>query len=193
MHEHMSIDLSPGDIGTESFDLLCRDLREAYRFGVRNIIDMTNRSMGRSPEHIKKLIDATGINIVMSTGYYLEKHIEKYVRDRSVEELADESVRDLTAGIGNSGMKAGVIGEIAWSHEGPCEMELKSWEAMCIAAQKTGAVISTHTSCDIQQIPQAEYLIAHGIPPDRIVIGHIEFYPDDESLKKMLRMGVYMP
>ena len=192
MHEHMSIDLSPGDIGTGSYDLLCRDLKEAYRFGVRNIIDMTNQSMMRSPEHIKRLIDETGINIVMSTGYYLEKFIGQYVRDRSIEDIAEESVRDLTVGIGNSGMKAGVIGEIAWCYEGPCEMELRSWEAMCIAAQETGAVVSTHPSRGIQQIPQAEYLIAHGVPPERIVIGHIEFYPDDESLKKLFGMGVYI-
>ena len=31
MHEHMSLNLSPADMGTESFDLLCMDLKEAYR------------------------------------------------------------------------------------------------------------------------------------------------------------------
>ena len=192
MHEHMSIDLSPGDIGTESFDLLCRDLREAYGFGVRNIIDMTNQSMGRSPEHVKRLIDETGMNIVMSTGHYIEKFIDPAIMEQTPEEIAEEAVRDLTKGIDDSGMKAGIIGEIAWCHDGPCEKELRSWEGMCIAAKETGAVVSTHPSRGVQQIPQAEYLIAHGIPPERIVIGHIEFYPDDESLKKLLGMGVYI-
>ena len=191
MHEHMSIDLSAGDIGTDSFDLLCEDLREAYKYGVRNIVDMTNQSMGRAPKHVKRLMDETGINIIMSTGYYLEKFIDPAIMERTVGDIAEEAVRDLTEGIGESKMKAGVIGEIAWCHEGPCEKELRAWEGMCIAAHRTGAVVSTHPSRGIQQIPQAEYLIAHGVSPEKIVIGHIEFYPDDEALKKLFSMGVY--
>ena len=190
MHEHMSIDLSPGDIGTGSFDLLCKDLKEAYGYGVRNIVDMTNQSMGRAPGHVKRLMEETGMNIIMSTGHYLEKFIDPDIMDRTPENIAEEAVRDLTQGIDGSDMKAGVIGEIAWCHEGPLEKELRSWEGMCIAAQRTGAIVSTHPSRGVQQIPQAEYLIAHGIAPERIVIGHIEFYPDDEALKKLLGMGV---
>lgn len=192
VHEHMSIDLTPGDIGTGSFELLCSDLKEAYKYGVRNIVDMTNQSMGRAPEHVRRLTEETGINIIMSTGYYLEQFIGKYIENSSVDEIAAGAVRDLTTGIGESGIRAGVIGEIAWCHEGPGKLELKSWEAMCIAAKKTGAVVSTHPSRGKQQIAQAEYLIGHGIPPERIVIGHIEFYPDDDSLKKLLGMGVYI-
>lgn len=192
MHEHMSIDLTPGDIGTESFELLCMDLKDAYRYGVRNIVDMTNQSMGRAPEHIRRLTEETGINIIMSTGHYLEEFIDPVVADQTAEEIAKEAIHDLTEGIDGSGIKAGIIGEIAWCYEGPCEKELKSWEGMCIAARRTGAVISTHPSRGIQQIPQAEYLISHGIPPERIVIGHIEFYPDDNALKKLLGMGVYI-
>lgn len=192
MHEHMSIDLTPGDLGTESFELLCTDLKEAYRYGVRNIVDMTNQSMGRAPEHIRRLTEETGINIIMSTGHYLEQFIDPVIMDQSAEEIAQEAVRDLTEGIGDSGMKAGIIGEIAWCYDGPCEKELRSWEGMCMAARRTGAVVSTHPSRGIQLIPQAEYLISHGIPPERIVIGHIEFYRDDETLKKLLGMGVYI-
>ena len=192
MHEHMSIDLSPGDIGTESFDLLCSDLKDAYRYGVRNIVDMTNQSMGRAPEHVRRLSEETGINIIMSTGYYLEETIDPAIMDLTAEDIAEKAVRDLTEGIPGSGMKAGVIGEIAWCREGPCEKELKTWEGMCIAACRTGAMVSTHPSCRLQTVPQAEYLISHGIPPERIVIGHVEFcYPDYETLKKLFDLGVY--
>lgn len=192
VHEHMSIDLTSGDIGTGSFDLLCADLREAYGYGVRNIVDMTNQSMGRAPEHVKRLMEETGINIIMSTGHYLERFIDPAIMDRKAEDIAEEAVRDLTEGIDGSGVRTGVIGEIAWCHEGPCEKELRSWEGMCMAACRTGAPVSTHPSRGVQQIPQAEYLISHGIAPERIVIGHIEFYPDDEALKKLLGMGVYI-
>ena len=192
MYEHMSINLSPGDIGTESVDLLCSDLKDAYRYGVRNIVDMTNQSMGRAPDHVRRLTEETGINIIMSTGHYVEQYIDPAIMDQTGEAVAEEAVRDLTVGIAGSGMKAGVIGEIAWCDEGPCEKELKSWEGMCIAARRTGAVVSTNPCHGVQQIPQAEYLISHGILPEQIVIGHIEFYLGDEALKKLLGMGVYI-
>lgn len=192
MHEHMSIDLTEGDLGSDSFDILCSDLKQAYDYGVRNIIDMTNQSMGRDPEYVAKLMEETGINVVMSTGYYLDKFIGPYVKDYTVDQLAEKSIKDLTEGIDDSGIKAGVIGEIAWCHEGPTDMELKAWEAMCIAAAHTGAVVSTHPSRGIQQLPQAEYLLERGISPKKIVIGHIEFFPDDNTLKKLLDTGVYI-
>ena len=192
MHEHMTIDLTPGDLGTTSFALLCRDLKMVYDHGVRNIVDLTNQSMGRNPEYVKRLMDTTGINIILSTGYYLERYLGESVAGRSVSELTEQAMDDLTNGIGDTDYCAGVIGEIAWSHEGPFEMEKTAWQAMSAAALRTGAVVSTHPSRGIQQIPQAEYLIGRGIKPNKIVIGHIEFYPNDDSLKKLLKKGVYI-
>ena len=190
MHEHMSLSLSAGDLGTESFDLLCMDLEDAYRYGVRNIVDMTNQSMGRAPEYVRRLTEETGINIILSTGHYLEDFIDPAILNQTPEAIAEEAIRDLTVGIDGSGMKAGIIGEIAWSYPKPREKELKSWEGMCIAARRTGAVISTHPSHGELQIPQAEYLLSHGIAPEKIVLGHIEFYLSDPSLKKLLGLGI---
>ena len=189
-HEHMTIDLSPGDLGTTSFDPLVKDLKTAYDCGVRNVIDMTNQSMGRDPAYVQRLMDATGMNIILSTGYYLERYIRDFVGHAAVSELSRQAVHELTCGIGSSGLCAGVIGEIAWQHEGPGECERKAWEAMSMAAAETGAVVSTHPSRGIQQIPQAEYLIGRGIQPEKIVIGHIEFFPDDDALKRLLEKGV---
>lgn len=191
-HEHMTIDLSPGDLGTTSFEPLVRDLEMAYDCGVRNIVDMTNQSMGRDPEYVHRLMDATGINIILSTGYYLEQYIKGYVEDAAVSELFQQATNDLSRGIGNSGLFAGVIGEIGWHHKGPGKCERKAWKAMSAAALETGAVVSTHPSRGIQQIPQAEYLIGRGIQPEKIVIGHIEFYPNDDALKSLLEKGVYI-
>ena len=191
-HEHMTIDLSAGDLGTTSFEPLVRDLKMAYDCGVRNIVDMTNQSMGRDPEYVRRLMDATGINIILSTGYYLEQYIKGDVEDAAVAELSQQATNDLSQGIGNSGLCAGVIGEIGWCHDGPEKCERKAWQAMSAAALETGAVVSTHPSIGTQQIPQAEYLIGRGIRPEKIVIGHIEFFPNDDALKSLLKKGVYI-
>lgn len=190
MHEHMTADLTPGDLGTDSFDELAADLRLVYDHGVRNIVDLTNQTMGRDPEYVRRLGEETGISIFLSTGTYLEVYSGPYIEKRSVDELAHEAVRDLTEGIDDTGIKADVIGEIAWSKPEPGVLEYKAWEAYCIAAKRTGALVSTHPSRGKHMIPQIRYLLDHGIPPERIVIGHIEFFPDVETLMKILDSGV---
>ena len=190
MHEHLTINLMPGDLGEADFDVLCRELTELYTFGVRNCIDLTNQGMGRNPDVLRALASATGINIIPSTGYYLEAYMPPDVRTRPAEELAAEAVRELTWGIDQEGYTAGVIGEIGWSAPEAGELECKVWEAMSTAAVKTGAVISTHPSIGPEQLPQAEYLIRRGIKPEKIVIGHSEFFPDEDALLALLELGV---
>lgn len=191
MHEHVCIDLSADDPGTRAFDDFCADLRELkQRWGVGNIVDLTNQSMGRDVGYVQRLAEATGINIIMSTGYYLEQYLADYVEDPTIEELTELAVRDLTEGIDGTDVKAGVIGEIAWSNPGPGPLELKAWNAMCAAALRTGAVVSTHATRGYQDLQQAVDLVSRGIDPNKIVIGHCEFCPDEESLKKLLGTGV---
>ncbi len=38
--------------------------------GVRNVIEMTNRYMGRNAQFMLDVMHATGINVVACTGYY---------------------------------------------------------------------------------------------------------------------------
>ena len=41
-----------------------------------------------------------------------------------------------------------------------------------------------------EKIPQAEFLIKRGIKPEKIVIGHAEFFPDEKALLALLELGV---
>ena len=99
-------------------------------------------------------------------------------------------MRDLTEGIDGTDVKAGVIGEIAWSNPEPGPLELKAWDAMCTAALRTKAVVSTHATRGYQDLQQAVDLVGRGINPNKIVIGHCEFCPNRESLEKLLDTGV---
>ena len=190
MHEHMTIDLTQGDLGTDSFDELASDLRLIYNHGVRNIVDLTNQTMGRAPEYVRRLSEETGISIFLSTGTYLEAFSGPYIAERSVDEIAKDAVRDLTEGIDDTGIKADVIGEIAWSGPEERPLEKKAWKAYCIAAKKTGSLVSTHASRGVQLYPQIKYLLENGVKPERILIGHIEFCREEDALKNILESGV---
>ena len=55
-----------------------------------------------------------------------------------------------------------MIGEIAWSGPEERPLEKKAWKAYCIAAKKTGSLVSTHASRGVQLYPQIKYLLENG-------------------------------
>lgn len=84
--------------------------------GGRTIVDATgSSSIGRAPERLLEVAQRTGLNIAMSTGPYIEKFEQERITSRAVDVQAAEMVRDLTVGVGESGLQAGMIGEIGVS------------------------------------------------------------------------------
>jgi phosphotriesterase-related protein len=50
--------------------LIRDEMKTLMQLGVRNIIEMTNRYMGRNPQFMLDIMRDTGINVVACTGYY---------------------------------------------------------------------------------------------------------------------------
>ena len=75
-HEHIAIDLS-GIKKTEDTRLDCieetiKEFKELYEKGVRNVIELTNRGMGRDVAYMAKVAKESGINVLCATGFYKE-------------------------------------------------------------------------------------------------------------------------
>ena len=68
VHEHLHIDLSGFknnlDCRLDQYDLICQEMKDLRVLGVSNIIEMTNRYMGRNPQFMLDLMRDTGINVV---------------------------------------------------------------------------------------------------------------------------------
>lgn len=79
------------------------------RLGGDSMVDCTLVGMGRDPVGIREISRATGINVVCSTGWYLSKTHPQFVKDSSIEQLCEHMVRELTIGIGNTGIRAGAL------------------------------------------------------------------------------------
>ena len=190
IHEHMSIDLSNGDLGSDSYALLREELSALYAMGVRRIVDMTNQVMGRNVRLCEQLEKATGIEIVQSTGYYLENRMPVYIYEKSVDEIAQYMIDDLTVGMDGTSKKARVIGEIASDIHQIRRGQKKAFLAAAIAAKETNAPIFTHTSYGTFGYKQVELLTEQGIPPENIVIGHMDLSCDISEMLRVLDTGV---
>ena len=131
------------NLANRDLDLAADELGLVSRGGGHTIVDPTNRSIGRDPVGLKKLSEATGLHIVMGAGYYTECALDADFLDRSIEAIADEIARDVVDGVGNTGVRAGVIGEVGTSSPVTAAEET-SLRGAARAQARTGAPLMIH-------------------------------------------------
>lgn len=91
---------------------------EAWRYrwaGGQTLVDPTNIGLSRDPAGLARIARATGLNIVMGAGYYVGVTHPPDMGVKRDEEIAREIIRDVTVGVGDTGIRAGLIGEIGCS------------------------------------------------------------------------------
>lgn len=195
-HEHLHIDLSGFknnlDCRLDQYDLICQEMKDLSALGVKNIIEMTNRYMGRNPQFMLDLMRDTGINVVACTGYYQDAFFPKHVAAYSVEQLAKEMVDEIVTGIDGTDLKAGIIAEIGSSEGEITPLEEKVFIAAARAHNETGRPISTHTSFSTMGLEQLALLSAQGVDLSRVVVGHCDLKDNLENILRMIDLGAYV-
>jgi phosphotriesterase-related protein len=155
--------------------------------GGRTVVDSTSGGLERNPEGLRTLSESSGVHIVMGSGWYVYSSLPPGFADRSVHGLAEEIIRDLTVGVGSTGVRAGFIGEVglSWPHH---PLELKSLEAACRAQVATGAMLQLHPGRHADSpLTAAQFCIDRGVDPARIVMSHVE--RTLTSLEAMVQLG----
>ncbi|HBK3301550.1 phosphotriesterase-related protein [Citrobacter koseri] len=195
-HEHLHIDLSGFknnlDCRLDQYDLICQEMKDLRALGVRNIIEMTNRYMGRNPQFMLDLMRDSGINVVACTGYYQDAFFPEHVATRSVEQLAQEMIDEIVIGIDNTTLKAGIIAEIGSSEGVITPLEEKVFIAAARTHNETGRPISTHTSFSTMGLEQLALLQAQGVDLSRVVIGHCDLKDNLDGILQMIDLGAYV-
>jgi phosphotriesterase-related protein len=198
--------IEPAKLGfTLSHEHICRNATEAYgdratalnaavtkvaearRAGIDTIIDATPFDVDRDVRFGREVSEATGMHIVAATGQRLYPTEEP--DKRSVEEVRDLFIRELTEGIDGTKIKAGVI-KIASVGRVLTEAEEIGLRAAARASMATGVPIITHSSAHIQGgKSQAEVFQDEGIDPNRVVIGHSNDTDDFAYLSSLAESG----
>ncbi len=93
------------------------ELRPLAALGGRTVVDPTCRGIGRDPEALQRIARATGLNIVMGAGYYLHTSHPPELAHLSADAVADEIVAEALQGVGGTGVRIGLIGEIGVSSD----------------------------------------------------------------------------
>ena len=123
--------------------LAIAELRPVAALGGRSVVDPTCRGIGRNPQALVRIARATGLQIVMGAGYYLESSHPPELAKMSARDVADEIVREAHEGVDGSGIKIGLIGEIGVSGDFTPEEE-KSLRGAAQAQSRTQLPLMVH-------------------------------------------------
>jgi predicted metal-dependent phosphotriesterase family hydrolase len=169
-------------------------LAELDRFravGGGSLVDLTLPGIGRDPAWLVGIAQASGLNIVMGSGWYRTAYypVEALIDRRSVDDLADELVREATDGVGGSGVRPGIIGEIGTDKPWVSPAEERVHRAAARAALRTGRSITTHSVMSPVGLAQLRIFEEEGFDPGRVVLGHSDSYPVLAHYLEVIRRG----
>jgi phosphotriesterase-related protein len=127
----------------------------------------------------------------MGCGWYRGAYYppEALIDRRSTDELADELVREVSDGVGETGVRPGIIGEIGTDKPWLSPAEERVHRAAARAARRTGLAITTHAVLSPVGLEQLALFEAEGADPTRVVIGHADSYPHLDHYLKIVGRG----
>ena len=167
-------------------DLAISELMEFASEGGATVVDPTCRGIGRAPDALVRISKATGLNIVMGAGYYLESSHPENLAAMSCEDVAEELIAEHRNGVGPAAVPIGLIGEIGVSAEFTGE-ERKSLRGAAMAAVETGLPLMIHLpgwerlAHDVLDLVEKQ-----GQPLDRVILCHMNPSWDDGDYQRSL-------
>ncbi len=200
MHEHLQVgwvgfnldSTWKGQDRDERLESCTERLAELAALGVKSFVDPCPMELGRDPEFMAEVSSRSGVNIICSTGLYKEDlGLPSYFRQRSTEEIAELYTKELTEGIGGTGIKAGII-KCATGVGAITPSEEKALRAAGRASRATSVPIITHTDNGSLGDKQLDLFLAEGAEPARIAIGHSDGTADLKYHLSLMERGAYV-
>lgn len=196
MHEHVMVSASglydsyPDLIGPDRESKAIACLKAAKAAGIDTMVDATTFDLGRNPELLRKVSEASGVNIINVTGWWLD--VPRFIRGVSVNQMKREFIRDIEEGFRGTGIKAGIL-KCAADFEGVTEPLETMARAAARAQVETGLPMMVH-SYPTGQVArrQIEIFREEGVDLTRVKIDHSNDTTDIEYLEWILDQGCYL-
>jgi phosphotriesterase-related protein len=172
-------------------------LAELHDLGVRTLVDPCPIDLGRDVAFMGEVAARSRVRIVCATGLYKEDMgATAYFKFRrqfgdALGEMRDVFVREVTEGIGDTGIRAGVI-KVATGAGRITPYEEQVLRAAARAHRATGVPITTHTDEGTMGPAQLAILIEERVDPRAVVIGHCCGQSDVSYHLRLLDQGAYL-
>ena len=191
LHYHLFQNLD--DMKLHDEQLAIDEVTRFKNAGGDSLIEMSNIGLARDPLAIARISRATRLNIIIGAGYYISPAMGPEMDVKSEDEITEEIVRDITEGVGDTGLRAGIIGEVGTSWP-ITKNELKSLRAAARAQRLTGAPVNIHPGQNEDAANEVIRILDDaGADISRVAISHIDrAVRNPKNRSKLAKTGCYL-
>jgi phosphotriesterase-related protein len=166
--------------------------RSALELGIETIADPSAMFLGRAVAFMRRVAEATGLQVIPCTGIYTYDYLPIFLTTRSAEQIADLYVHDIEVGIQETEIKAAFI-KCAADEPGVNENIEKLHRAAAQASLRTGAPIMAHSRpASDTATRQIEIFLEEGVEPAKVQIAHTGDTDDLDQIERILDTGVWI-
>ena len=201
VHEHIMVDfigadaIRPGRYDPEDVFLKALpQLRRVKSAGCSTLVDCTPAYIGRDPVLLRRLSQASGLQIVTNTGLYGaadDKYVPKFAYAETAQQLAARWVKEFEDGIESSGVRPGII-KIGVDSGPLSEIDAKLVRAAAMTHQQTGLTIASHTGDGVAAMAQISTLKSHGVAAEGFVWVHAQNETDTQLHLRAADAGAWV-
>jgi predicted metal-dependent phosphotriesterase family hydrolase len=201
MHEHILVDFAGADkIGPgrysrdDAFAAALPHLLEARNKGCRTFVDCTPAYLGRDVALLRRLSEASGLQILTNTGYYAasgNRYIPAHAHTESASELAKRWISEFRNGIEGTGTRPGFI-KIGVDRGSLSAIGRKLVQAAALTIKETGLVIASHTGDGIAAMEQIAILEREGVPASSFIWVHAQSEKERDFHFKAAAKGAWL-
>ena len=204
VHEHLLM-RSPLLRGDELDDVerATAEAVEMRNAGMDALVELTPIGLGRDPRGVAQIAERSRLHIVLATGIHQQSHYlpEHWIYRIDMDELSELFIRDLTQGCDGADyggpreqsttIRAGII-KIGAGYWRISPLEHRVFEAAGKAHRQTGAPIACHLEMGTVAWEVLDVLKAAGVPPQRVMLSHMDRNPDPGLHAELAAAGAYI-
>jgi phosphotriesterase-related protein len=201
MHEHVLVDFIGADkVSTsrydanEAFKTILPYLERVKQQGCETLVECTPAYLGRDVALLKRLSDASGLNIVSNTGYYgaaNDKHLPPHAFGETADELAVRWTREWSSGIDGTAIKPGFM-KIGVDAAPLSAVDEKLVRAAGLTHNATGLPIASHTATGAAALAELTLLADLGVPPSAFIWVHAQNERDATLHVRVAKAGAWV-
>lgn len=171
-------------------------LKKLKTSGVHSIFDCTTAYFGRRVDLLKKISEATEIQIITNTGFYgaaNDRYIPEFAYKASASAIADIWINEFENGIKGTKIKPGFIKLAFDDSRSPSNIDKKLFEAGLITHLTTGLTLAVHTGKNIAAVKlQIALLNEYNIHPSAWIWTHANKVENTENLIEFATKGAWI-
>ena len=200
-HEHVLVDFAGADKvskdrydADEAFRVALPHLRRIKELGCRSLVECTPAFLGRDPALLRRLSEASGLQIITNTGYYSAvggKYLPAHAYTETATQLAGRWLREWRDGIDGTGIRPGFL-KISVDKAPLKDYNRKIVAAAALTHRESGLAVAAHTGNGAAALEEIAVLREHGVAADAFIWVHAQNETDLQVHREALRLGAWV-